>query len=336
VTRQPEFSIALENQRFSEEKTVLLGNAHQTLCHRICGGNQYSFLGIAIACQSCMERTSSRKRRRRSHGQHYWKYWSAFFCALFAAAFVVHVMVKREIGTPNHAARSANHASIHHSRGVESVPPVFNVEKRKLYPYSVIPGGLEDVSDLRNAIANDPLVAAHYANFNVARAHIVQLDRDEAVHVSFRLNDRIYWTKKTLLLHRGETVITDGQYYARTRCGNRASVLPESPTLPKEPTAEAMDGAPKFPLVADIPEIWPTPQGLVPPVGSGSSGDTIPPGYFPIVGGGGPGGGPTPDPPPTSPITTPEPNAFSLLALGIFTLGSVRWLPFVARKLSRS
>jgi hypothetical protein len=214
---------------------------------------------------------------------------------------------------------------------------VFNVEKRKLYPYSVIPGGLEDVNDLRNAIAHDPLVAAHYANFNMAQARIVQLDRDQPVYVSFRLNNRIYWTKKTLLLHRGERVITDGPHYARTRCGNRASDSPETPTSPIEPAAEAMDAAPKFPLVADIPEVWPTPEGLVPPAGSGSSGDIIPPAYFPIVGSGGSGGGLTPDPqPPTPPITTPEPNAFSLLALGILTLGCGRWLILIARKLSRN
>lgn len=281
-----------------------------------------------------MERSNRRKRHRRTHRRHYWAYWSALFCALFGAAFVARGIVKHEIATRHVSSRPANNASIDHSTANQSASPVFNVEKRRLYPYSIIPGGLQDVGDLRNAIAHDPLVAAHYANFNVSQARIVQLDRDQAMYVSFRLNNRIYWTKKTLLLHRGEKVITDGQHYARTRCGNRASTAPETPTSPKEPTADAMDAAAKFPLVANVPEIWPTPVGLVPPVGSGSSGDIIPPAYFPIVGSGGSGGGSTPDPLP--PVTTPEPDAFSLLALGILTIGCARWLPFIARKLSRS
>lgn len=282
-----------------------------------------------------MERRTSRKRHRRTHRHHYWAYWSAIFCALFAAAFLAHAITKRGVAT-RHAGQSANGASIRHSAARESLAPVFNVEKRKLYPYSVIPGGLEDVSDLRNAVARDPLVAAHYANFNLGQARVVQLDRDQAVYVSFRLNDRIYWTKKALLLHRGERVITDGQHFARTRCGNRASVAPENPTSPKEPTAEAMDAAPKFPLVADIPEIWPTPEGLVPPVGTAPAGEIIPPAYFPIVGAGSPNTG-SPDPTPsTPPVTTPEPGTLSLLAVALVAIGCARWLPLTVRKISRS
>jgi hypothetical protein len=33
---------------------------------------------------------------------------------------------------------------------------------RAIYPYSVIPGGVESAAELRNSVTRDPVVAEHY------------------------------------------------------------------------------------------------------------------------------------------------------------------------------
>jgi hypothetical protein len=286
-----------------------------------------------------MDRTSSRARRHRSHRRRYWLYWNALFCALIATTFIACTIVVHRGALRRHLTQSMLDSSVRHIGPGQSISseisPVFDVQKRRLYPYSVIPGGLRSASDLRSAIAHDPLVALHYANFDVTRAQIVQLDRDEAVHISFRLNNQIYWTKKTLVLHRGESVITDGEHEARTRCGNRISVALQTPVSPKEPSAEAMEAALKFPLAADVPEIWPSPNPVMPPLFENfpsPSGELIPPAYFPIVGGGGPNSPPVP----TQTVATPEPSAFLLLALGLLTLVSRSWVVHLTNRLSRT
>jgi len=44
---------------------------------------------------------------------------------------------------------------------------------RMLFPYSVIPGGVDSPQELGNAMGNDSTVALHYAGFNEAGAHVV-------------------------------------------------------------------------------------------------------------------------------------------------------------------
>ena len=82
--------------------------------------------------------------------------------------------------------------------------------KRVVYPYSVIPGGIHSIQELKNAIAKDSVVSAHYATFRLAHARIIRLDRERSMHVSYRLGDQVYWTKRELKLAKGETLVTDG------------------------------------------------------------------------------------------------------------------------------
>jgi hypothetical protein len=112
-----------------------------------------------------------------------------------------------------------------------------------VYRNSVLPGGVGSAAELRSALAHDPVAAAHYAGFNVAAARKVQVERARLVHVSYRIGDRIYWTKKPVRLALGETLLSDGEHLARGRCGNRISDGAQAPVLANEPAAEVLEMA---------------------------------------------------------------------------------------------
>ena len=85
------------------------------------------------------------------------------------------------------------------------------------------------VAELRSAVAHDPVVAAHYAAFDLANARVFQVQEGRSVYVSYRRGDDVFWTSKKLRLAVGETLLTDGEHIARTRCGNQVSDEPRMP-----------------------------------------------------------------------------------------------------------
>lgn len=221
--------------------------------------------------------------------------------------------------------------------------------KPDFYPYSVIPGGAKTPYELRNAVANDSVVRAHYADFAVGSTRVERLEKTRVFYVSYRVGDNIFWTKNPVTLPAGESVLTDGSNMARTRCGNRLSVAPVAPVSNSEPTPEAMESPDAAVLLASIetPEelpVAPAPLTAISPapLTSAPPGVFVPfPPYFPVGAGGSPvppgtpgkpspptpppPSGPTPPPipplgpPPVSPppIATPEPSAVLLLAIGL-------------------
>lgn len=114
-------------------------------------------------------------------------------------------------------------------------------EARPVYPYSIVPGGVHDPKELEQAFERDPVVAAHYRDFDFRRARVVELMQDKAVYVSYRIAGHVYWTTKLVHLHRGEKVITDGKMTLRTRCGNQVSETARQEVSPKEPTVARME-----------------------------------------------------------------------------------------------
>jgi len=146
----------------------------------------------------------------------------------------------------------------------EPVEGGLDVAGQPAYPYSIIPGGAASPEALRAAVKADPVVRDHYANFDLAKVRLVRLTEPRVAHVAYRIGDRIFWTRRPLLLQADETLLTDGVHYARTRCGNQLALAP-GPTSDDEPT----------PRVFDTPV--PTPRGarVVPqvelPGASGSS-----------------------------------------------------------------
>lgn len=118
--------------------------------------------------------------------------------------------------------------------------------ERIVYPYSVIPGGVRNREELAANIVSDPVVAKHFADFAVHRANIVRSEEAQFAHVSYRIRNKVFWTAKTVKIPKGETLITDGQSTARTRCGNKVSVLPQEPISQEEPPIETFE----IPIIA--------------------------------------------------------------------------------------
>lgn len=119
---------------------------------------------------------------------------------------------------------------------------------RPVYPYSVVPGGVEDAKELKWVAEHDPIVAAHYAGFDYDHARIVRLTLDRTVYLSFRIGRHIYWTRHRVTLHKGEKLLTDGRMTARTRCANRVEEVPQQAAAPVEPPAVKFDQPIRFPV----------------------------------------------------------------------------------------
>jgi len=202
---------------------------------------------------------------------------------------------------------------------------------RLVYPYSVVPGGVQTPEELAEAAKHDPDVALHYSRLNFRQARLVRLVADERMYISYRKGGRILWTKKPHLIRAGETVITDGKVTARTRCGNRLAAKPKGITEADEPSESQLDrpvamaDAPMRPPVTALDDVSPlvasssTPQG---PLGE-------PVWRSPLQGGGG-GGGRCPIDPETHkckkkkhhhPPTVPEPGTLVLVGSGILMVG---------------
>jgi hypothetical protein len=225
--------------------------------------------------------------------------------------------------------------------------------RQNFYPYSVIPGGASSAGELRNAIANDSTVRAHYADFVVSSTRVERLKAPQAFYVSYRIGNNIFWTKSALTIPAGETILSDGNHLARTRCGNRLSAVPAAPVAPIEVAPAAMESPAGEPLVAavgpiaapaelpvapviltEVASVPPTPAVSTP---SGGILLFLPP-YIPVGLGGGstpgtptspgapgtpPGGGPSGTSPGTPPVQAPEPSA--LLMLGVGFAGILLW-----------
>lgn len=114
-------------------------------------------------------------------------------------------------------------------------------ESRRVYPYSIVPGGLKSQAELAHAVMADKVVAAHYAGFAVHKASLRSVGKPRAVYVSYRKGGQVYWTSKKVMLAEGETLLSDGQHELRARCGNRIAETPQLPVEAKGPSEQELD-----------------------------------------------------------------------------------------------
>jgi hypothetical protein len=209
--------------------------------------------------------------------------------------------------------------------------------RRLVYPYSIIPGGVRSAAELKEVAAHDPVVGGHYAGFDYNHARVEQVNEPRLVYLSYRRGNKVYWTRKQASLHLGEKLLTDGRTTARTRCANQVSVLPKAETSPEEPTIAELE---RPDAVASGNEEFPAPSSTLAEVDPGTSGTPSAPGStfappsgfvpLPIAGGGGTGGKPpstgggngctvgncNPPPPPPPPAPVPEPGTLILVGSG--------------------
>jgi hypothetical protein len=112
---------------------------------------------------------------------------------------------------------------------------------RRIYPYSIVPGGVTSRAELAHAVMADKVVAAHYAGFAVDKASLRTVAKARAVYVSYRKGEQVYWTARKVSLAEGESILSDGQNDIRARCGNRISDTPQLPVEVKGPDEKELD-----------------------------------------------------------------------------------------------
>lgn len=92
---------------------------------------------------------------------------------------------------------------------------------RKIFPFSIIPGGVYDPKELAQSLQLDPSLQEHYRDIRIENLVAVRTQAPMQAYVSFRYAGNICWTAKAQTIPRGELILTDGQHMIRSRCGNR-------------------------------------------------------------------------------------------------------------------
>jgi hypothetical protein len=124
---------------------------------------------------------------------------------------------------------------------------------RPNYRYSVVRGGTYTPDEVEGVIDVDAVVAAHYAGVNPDDLRVEYLSAPISAHVSYRIGDDIYWTRRPVSLPAGERVLTDGKVMIRARCGNMVSMEPMLPVAEEEPPVAEFDAIGEPNMFAALP-----------------------------------------------------------------------------------
>jgi hypothetical protein len=121
--------------------------------------------------------------------------------------------------------------------------PAADAGPRRIYPYSIVPGGVHGAAELGAIVKADKIVAQHYAGLRLDAVKVLTVTAPRAVYVSYRKGDQVYWTAKKLTLKAGETLLTDGTIELRARCGNMISDTPRLPVEAAGPGEDELDSS---------------------------------------------------------------------------------------------
>lgn len=124
---------------------------------------------------------------------------------------------------------------------------------RPVYRHSVLPGGAQSGAEVKQKLAQDAPAAAHYRSINPDKLKAVHLKQDRRAYVSYRVGQKIYWTRKPQLLKAGELVLTDGEQTVRARCGNRLEDEPQEEVQ----SADESPSDEEFEQIAEPDGHWP-------------------------------------------------------------------------------
>ncbi|HYO83287.1 MAG TPA: hypothetical protein VES20_17920 [Bryobacteraceae bacterium] len=100
---------------------------------------------------------------------------------------------------------------------------------RSVYRYSVVAGGTHTPEEAQAAVARDRVVAEHYRPVETARLQLVRTRASALKYVSYRRNNRVFWTRERHRVPADEAVLAHGSNQIRARCGNRLSDWPQQP-----------------------------------------------------------------------------------------------------------
>lgn len=133
----------------------------------------------------------------------------------------------------------------------EQLPADFKADlsKRKVFPFSVVPGGTLSREEVKSKLASDPVVREHYKGIQIDKLNPFRLTRPAQGFVSYRIGNRIFWTAQRLFLKPGELLLSDGVNMIRGRCGNRISLVASEPVQAVGAPSEAVLDLPSW----DIP-----------------------------------------------------------------------------------
>jgi len=191
--------------------------------------------------------TPRRRRTRRHRRNRLLRHCLVVFTlGFFAAAFSMAVLRYFGPSLFRSAARVPDRQQVEASRtrvllAEEALEHQARAKGRPVYPYSIVAGGVEDARELKWVAEHDPVVAAHYAGFDYARARVVRLELAKTVYLSYRIGNHVYWTRRRVTLRKGEKLITDGKMTGRTRCANRVEEAPQQAPSAAEPPAARFD-----------------------------------------------------------------------------------------------
>lgn len=178
---------------------------------------------------------------------------------------------------------------------------------------------VHSIDDFRKTVSNDPVLKAHFADFNWNNAQMGKLEKSMRAYVDYRKNDTIFRKKTPIVLPAGDEYITDGNVKVRTNCCN--SYYTPMNELDAEPAAgpeQLQVPPPNNPLLPEpIPTLALAPPPIIPTTTTGGDSPiplsppvSPPPGYDP--------------PKEESPTTTPVPATAWIFGTGLAILIGLR------------